>query len=492
MSRTLLNVNVQPVILTVAGQKPTIPTPASLRPDQTGWLATDIMRGEVAYNSADNIYWFRSYDDEILWAGGDPVTEVFTDGNIEIDFNFPGRAEIDLYEFGNLSFTLKAGQENVKREFTKIYSIIGDDTSTPTFSDDFRDIDDLAFGYFDNKKTTKLMMFIDNGVVFCALRSMTVLGGTVPDITPPTLTSATIEAATDDVLDFVFDEAVTITTSGWSIATDGAALSISSVLSGSGTTTPKFQLSRSVLSTETLTISYDSATGNTVDLSSNELENIIDDSIVNNASIIVMQDLFTGVTIDTNKWTVTDPADDVTISQNNQLIFTTLGNNLVGWTVNNLIHNISNYPIDETSFSFSLDFVSVSGGVNKEYGISVYPTSGNTLMILQARDNGDGTTPEVRCRIVDSLGSVLVNWVSSAVDSNNKTWRLSHVSNTFKISYWNGSAWVDVHSVSSGGNIDTNLQVRISAGDNALDSSGAVIFDNANIANQTYLTQYPV
>jgi hypothetical protein len=40
----------------------------------------------------------------------------------------------------------------------------------------------------------------------------------------PTLSSQTIEDASDDVLDLVFSEAVTITTAGWNIDTDGAAL----------------------------------------------------------------------------------------------------------------------------------------------------------------------------------------------------------------------------------------------------------------------------
>lgn len=102
---------------------------------------------------------------------------------------------------------------------------------------------------------------------------------TLPDVTAPTLTSATIEDLTDTKLDLVFNESVTVTTSGWSIATDGAALSISSV-SGSGTS-HQFTLSRSVLDTETLTLSY-SQTGNTVDASGNELAAITNRAITNN------------------------------------------------------------------------------------------------------------------------------------------------------------------------------------------------------------------
>ena len=104
------------------------------------------------------------------------------------------------------------------------------------------------------------------------------------DQTAPTLTSATIEIATDDILDLVFNEAVTISITGWNIDTDGSALSISSVSSGDGTSTPKFQLSRSILSTETLNLDYDSGTGDTTDTAAtpNDLVSITDEAIVNN------------------------------------------------------------------------------------------------------------------------------------------------------------------------------------------------------------------
>lgn len=101
---------------------------------------------------------------------------------------------------------------------------------------------------------------------------------------PPTIISFTIENATDSVLDIVASEAINITTAGWNIDTDGAALSISSVSSGSGTTTPKLQLSRSVLGTETLNVDYNPATGNTVATASPnvELETITDEAVANN------------------------------------------------------------------------------------------------------------------------------------------------------------------------------------------------------------------
>lgn len=102
--------------------------------------------------------------------------------------------------------------------------------------------------------------------------------------TPPTLITATIENATDDILDLVFSEAVNITILGWNIDTDGAALTISSVSSGDGTSTPKFQLSRSVLPAEILNLDYDSGVGDTEDLIGNPLASITDKAITNNVA----------------------------------------------------------------------------------------------------------------------------------------------------------------------------------------------------------------
>jgi hypothetical protein len=74
----------------------------------------------------------------------------------------------------------------------------------------------------------------------------------------PALSSAAVAKATDDALNLIFNRAVTLSDdTGFSIVTDGAsAITISSV-SGSGTTTPSFQLSRVVEQEETLYLVYD-------------------------------------------------------------------------------------------------------------------------------------------------------------------------------------------------------------------------------------------
>jgi len=73
---------------------------------------------------------------------------------------------------------------------------------------------------------------------------------------------------------------VVITTDGWSISTDGAALSILSV-TGSGTSIPRFVLSREVLYSEILSLAYNSTIGETKDLNDNDLATIVSQPIDN-------------------------------------------------------------------------------------------------------------------------------------------------------------------------------------------------------------------
>jgi hypothetical protein len=135
---------------------------------------------------------------------------------------------------------------------------------------------------------------------------------TTGDATAPTLTAASIENATPSQLDLTFDEATTITTAGWSMSATGGAVTISSVISGSGTTTPKLGLSRSIADGETVTISYDPATGATTDGSGNELAAITNQAVTNKVEAAGAEDA-----VWTNLTNATDDGSDLTATANN-------------------------------------------------------------------------------------------------------------------------------------------------------------------------------
>jgi len=100
------------------------------------------------------------------------------------------------------------------------------------------------------------------------------------DITAPTLNTITIEDANPTDVVMTFDEAVTGTNLGFTIA--GTTESSFASISGSGTTTITGVLATAAVEDETITLSYSKSTGDFVDDSSNELEDITNQSVTNN------------------------------------------------------------------------------------------------------------------------------------------------------------------------------------------------------------------
>ncbi len=96
--------------------------------------------------------------------------------------------------------------------------------------------------------------------------------------TPPTMVSAGTTNTTH--IQIIFSESMTVTTAGWSFEKNGSNLAITSV-AGAGTTWTF--LVAAMAYGDTLTVSYDSATGSTVSsVTGIELEDIIDAPVTNN------------------------------------------------------------------------------------------------------------------------------------------------------------------------------------------------------------------
>jgi len=116
--------------------------------------------------------------------------------------------------------------------------------------------------------------------------SVRLWNGTFTDVTPPTLTSATVENATDTAIDLVFSEAVTLTNLGFSLSGITSAPTITSI-SGSGTTNITLNLSGAVVEADIPLISYDSSTGDCVYVSGNALASFTNTSVTNNVTDLV-------------------------------------------------------------------------------------------------------------------------------------------------------------------------------------------------------------
>jgi hypothetical protein len=84
MSIIAYNKRRQELILTAPGEVPTIPDPAAVDPTHPLWISTDIMKGEICINIADNKVWTRT-DNGIL-----DITVPITNGAI-----FPAGATVN-------------------------------------------------------------------------------------------------------------------------------------------------------------------------------------------------------------------------------------------------------------------------------------------------------------------------------------------------------------------------------------------------------------
>lgn len=88
------------------------------------------------------------------------------------------------------------------------------------------------------------------------------------DVMPPELMSATIASAGTEIV-LVFNEPVTGQTA-FTLSASGGAVTMTGS-SGDGSAVHVFSLSRTVAQSETVTLSYDSVSGTSVDASANEL-----------------------------------------------------------------------------------------------------------------------------------------------------------------------------------------------------------------------------
>ena len=325
-----------------------------------------------------------------------------------------------------------------------------------------------------------------NNTIMVVVQAIDDIKDSTQDITKPQLSSAEVGNVNDTTIALVINESCDQTstppTTAFGVSGVASNPTIQSV-AWQNATTIYVTLSAAVVDTDTPLISYTKpASGMIKDLAGNEADSWTDAAVTNNVttSIIVMQDAFAGTVIDTAKWTITDPVDDVSISQNDELIFITTGNNTISWANNYLTTNLN------FDTCFAVDGKVCTGGYQKHRGIGVYSPTGSTLILIRGFGQ---TNTDVYFR--DSTGNVIISMESFAVGFEGKSWRIRIESGTIYFEYWNGTAWTELRNVSSGGNLDNNLVAHIRCGDDSVDSSGQVTFGNAFITNANYTTQYP-
>lgn len=278
----------------------------------------------------------------------------------------------------------------------------------------------------------------------------------------PALLSGTVSQGTATTLDMTFSGSTTITTDGWSIDTDGPnALSISSV-SGSGTSTPSFTLSREILPGESITLSYDAETGSTK-VGSADLESITNQAVTN--SVLWWAEDFVGTTIDTDRFTVTNPdSENLLISQNNELRFTRVTDVNIS---NAITNNVQTNPLF-TRGVFSVFIDNVTGFSNSTKVFRYWVDSNNFISI-------QGSPENIRVAIQVG-GSTLEYDVTSAIPIDGIRVRFQFNSdNEITFEYWDGSLWKVLPSTSlQVQNPGDTGKIHISSNSNSSDSQNDV------------------
>lgn len=367
-----------------------------------------------------------------------------------------------------------AGSGNVEGSFIT-WIISGDGVHTLDFPVDWVMLGD-RFNLF---KVHEILFKYTQGVV---VGVMTIIDD-IPDIFPPVLNSAAIENATPSVLDLVFDEAVTITAAGWSISASGGAATVDSVASGSGTATPKLNLSRSISANETVTVSYNPATGATTDLLSNELATVTAQAVTNNVVVINLEVLFAGTTVDTAKGTLTNPdSANLTISQNNKLLFTRTTDVSISSSITNYYRTVNTYTRGtftvlmnaETGFGVSLSSFQYRVDVN------------NDIAILRNATLTDGGMVTIRVR----SGGTTTYSLLTAVPGSNRFMIEYNSSNQIRFYYYS-SGWVLMGATQTV-NIGAAGTIQLSTNSHVNDAAGDVFsFDSLYVTDRFFPTATP-
>lgn len=314
---------------------------------------------------------------------------------------------------------------------------------------------------------------------------------TISDVVfPPELSSATMNGAEGgtQTLDLVFDAAVTITTAGWTVSATGGAVTVSSVSSGSGTTSPKFSLSRSIGSDETITVSYDPGTGATVSVSDSvELATITAAAVTNSAYEILFNVPFTGTTIDTGAGTVTNPdSANLTISQSGTLRFTRTTDTAVASSNSNYWRSVNTYGRGAYSVLMNKDT-----GFTNSVAIFIYRVDANNDIAIVHRLTANSL--DIRIRSNNATTYTLATGISS----NSRVKIVFATNGDISFYYWSGSAWTQMGTTRPASEHATlhaagNGNIQLGANSATADApADRFSFDDVYVTDKDYTTVTP-
>lgn len=204
-------------------------------------------------------------------------------------------------------------------------------------------------------------------------------------------------------------------------------------------------------------------------------------------NLILLTDDFAGTTINTSKHTVTDPADAVTISQNNSLIFAAASTGTTSNLAVNTVVGASTWNNSELAFAWK---VQRSGTLSASFILGVTVDANNYVRITRS-----STTPFSNVRIiVVSGGSTVYDFEGSVAlsASGGRWWKVfKNSANQWSFYYFNGTNWVQVDAGNMPtANLGTVFNHYMWAGSSAGITATNTIYAMRIVANN-YTTETP-
>lgn len=205
---------------------------------------------------------------------------------------------------------------------------------------------------------------------------------------------------------------------------------------------------------------------------------------------ILFSDVFTGTTIDTAKWDVTNPnSANITFVQNGNLTVSSDGTGSISSGANYMTSD-STWDLSTTK-AFSFDIQSNNQDCYGGWIIALSNGVDNYIVFYNGTANS-GTN----IRLLAAEGGVsFINTADINLPlSTTKTIKILVTPTTTSISYWNGSAWVSITSAAHTWSA-SDLKIRIANGNNSNDTAPNLntnVFDNVYIVDGDFSTQYPI
>jgi hypothetical protein len=209
---------------------------------------------------------------------------------------------------------------------------------------------------------------------------------------------------------------------------------------------------------------------------------------------ILFEDDFTGATIDTAKWTVTNDTPAVMdISQNNELIFELL-NSAAGATLGDDMLIGKTGFAESTAKVYGFDIQVSEQNSSSQWFIGVNNNSSSAILDDRVGFMRTSSTAGDVLAAVYNSGSLSSESVTLDIETSAKTVKIIVNNGSADFYYWNGSGWTKLGATASytgaGANMYPIVIVRAIA---ANGTNGDLFkFDNYTVADSDYSTQYPV